>query len=216
MEAYNDSFYTTGVTYQADNQTDPDHDQGRRRRRQRRSTSSASAARIDWGVHAYDPTGANGVDPRNGGIVGSVSYDTTRNELDPQYAAVRGLAAGRLRRARRAVCHRSPAGPTAARPATPTATTSSPPTAPTPEGKLLNTYVSRDTGAGRPAARPATSTATRSSTASTRTCWPPTRTTDGECISSFTAEHPVRPLPDRPGHAGRQLRRGRQRQLRLR
>ncbi|MEB0014725.1 hypothetical protein QN416_24305, partial [Glaciimonas sp. Cout2] len=25
--------------------------------------------------------------PRNGGIVGSVSYDTTRNELDPQYAA---------------------------------------------------------------------------------------------------------------------------------
>ena len=43
--------------------------------------------RMDWGVHAYDPTGANGIDPRNGGIVGSVSYDTTRNELDPQYAA---------------------------------------------------------------------------------------------------------------------------------
>ena len=42
---------------------------------------------LDWGVHAYDPTGANGVDPRNGGIVGSISYDTTRNELDPRYAA---------------------------------------------------------------------------------------------------------------------------------
>src|SRR5665647_3251073 len=40
-----------------------------------------------WTGHGDDPTGANGVDPRNGGIVGSVSYDTTRNELDPQYAA---------------------------------------------------------------------------------------------------------------------------------
>ena len=45
------------------------------------------AGRIDWGVHTYDATGTNGVDPQNGGIVGSVSYDTTRNELDPQYAA---------------------------------------------------------------------------------------------------------------------------------
>ena len=41
---------------------------------------------IDWGVQKYDSTGANG-GPRNGGIVGSISYDTTRNELDPQYAA---------------------------------------------------------------------------------------------------------------------------------
>ena len=43
--------------------------------------------RMDWGVHAYDPTGASAVDPQNGGIVGTVSYDTTRNELDPQYGA---------------------------------------------------------------------------------------------------------------------------------
>ncbi|QNN51579.1 beta strand repeat-containing protein [Nocardioides mesophilus] len=42
---------------------------------------------MDWGVHAYDATGTNGIDPRNGGIVGSLSYDTTRNELDPRYAA---------------------------------------------------------------------------------------------------------------------------------
>ena len=28
------------------------------------------------------------IDPDNGGIVGTVSYDTTRNELDPRYAAV--------------------------------------------------------------------------------------------------------------------------------
>ena len=43
---------------------------------------------MDWGVHTYDPRGTNGVDPQNGGIVGTVSYDTTRNELDPRYAAV--------------------------------------------------------------------------------------------------------------------------------
>ena len=44
-------------------------------------------ARARW-TEAYDPAGSNGIDPRNGGIVGTVSYDTTRNELDPQYAAV--------------------------------------------------------------------------------------------------------------------------------
>ena len=87
MEAYNDLYYTTGVTYQADNQPQP--------------TTVVGAGvdvstlpiigltgRMDWGVHSYDATGANGVDPRNGGIVGTVSYDTTRNELDPRYAAV--------------------------------------------------------------------------------------------------------------------------------
>lgn len=86
MEAYADSFYTTGVTYQADNQNKPTTIQG-----PGVDVSTLNiiglTGRLDWGVHAYDPTGANGVDPRNGGIVGSVSYDTTRNELDPQYAA---------------------------------------------------------------------------------------------------------------------------------
>ena len=94
---------------------------------------------MDWGVHAYDPTGAtcnpvgsyrNCLDPRNGGIVGTVSYDTTRNELDPQYAAVEDWQPGvsdlpvdlyapvhALRAARRA---------------TRTDATSSHPTAPTP------------------------------------------------------------------------------------
>ena len=36
--------------------------------------------RVDWGIEPY--AGA-----QNGGIVGTVTYDTTRNELDPQYAA---------------------------------------------------------------------------------------------------------------------------------
>ncbi|MEZ4866175.1 MAG: IPT/TIG domain-containing protein [Caldilineaceae bacterium] len=87
MEAYNDLYYTTGVTYQSDNQPNPTTILG--------AGVDISvlpiiglAGHIDWGVHAYDPTGANGIDPRNGGIVGTVSYDTTRNELDAQYAAV--------------------------------------------------------------------------------------------------------------------------------
>ncbi|MCW2797968.1 SdrD B-like domain-containing protein, partial [Nocardioides sp.] len=86
MEAYNDSFYTTGITYQADNQNNPTTVKG--------AGVDVSvmpiiglSGRMDWGVHAYNPSGTNGIDPRNGGIVGSVSYDTTRNEFDPQYAA---------------------------------------------------------------------------------------------------------------------------------
>ncbi len=86
MEAYSDSFYTTGVTYQADNAKTPTTIHG--------AGVDVSTLNIiglggtfDWGVHAYDPTGNNGVDPRNGGIVGSISYDTTRNELDPTFAA---------------------------------------------------------------------------------------------------------------------------------
>jgi hypothetical protein len=88
VEAYNDLYYTTGVTFQADNQPT--------------ATTILGAGvdvsvlpiiglsgRLDFGVHAYDATGrTRGLDPRNGGIVGTVSYDTTRNELDPRYAAV--------------------------------------------------------------------------------------------------------------------------------
>jgi uncharacterized repeat protein (TIGR01451 family) len=87
MEAYDDLHYTTGVTYQADNQPDPTTIIG--------AGVDVSvhpiiglAGRMDWGKHVYDATGRNGLDPRNGGIVGTVSYDTTRNELDPRYAAV--------------------------------------------------------------------------------------------------------------------------------
>jgi hypothetical protein len=87
VEAYNDLFYTTGVTYQADNQSEPTTILG--------AGVDVSilpiiglGGRLDWGVHAYDPTGANEIDPRNGGIAGTVSYDTTRNEIDPRYAAV--------------------------------------------------------------------------------------------------------------------------------
>lgn len=79
-EAYADGFQTTGITYQADNQP-------------AETTVLGSGVdvnlhpviglggRLDWGVRAY-PRGTNG------GIVGTVSYDTTRNELDPAYAAI--------------------------------------------------------------------------------------------------------------------------------
>lgn len=87
LEAYNDLYYTTGVTFQADNQPAPTTVLG--------AGVDVSflpiiglAGTIDWGVHSYQPFSGDPVDPMNGGIVGTVSYDTTRNELDPRYAAV--------------------------------------------------------------------------------------------------------------------------------
>ncbi|MBS1108469.1 MAG: pectin lyase-like protein [Anaeromyxobacteraceae bacterium] len=84
MEAYSDLHYGTGVTFQADNQPAPTTHLG--------AGVDISvlpiiglSGRVDWGKRPYDPTGASG--PSNGGIVGTVSYDTTRNELDPAYAA---------------------------------------------------------------------------------------------------------------------------------
>jgi uncharacterized repeat protein (TIGR01451 family) len=98
IEAYNDRFYTTGATFQADNQTAPttikaDRDAAGKFIGTGVDVSTLPiiglSGRLDWGVHSYDSTGATGgIDPRNGGIVGTVSYDTTRNELNPQYAAV--------------------------------------------------------------------------------------------------------------------------------
>ena len=85
LEAFDTRFYTTGITYQADNQSNPTTVLG--------AGVDVSVlpiiglgGRVDWGVRPYDPTGVNGL--KNGGIVGTVSYDTTRNELDPRFAAV--------------------------------------------------------------------------------------------------------------------------------
>jgi hypothetical protein len=78
IEAYDDLHYTTGVTYQADNQPTETTVLG--------SGVDVSVlpiiglrGRLDWGKRPYDPG-------TNGGIVGTVTYDTTRNELDPRYA----------------------------------------------------------------------------------------------------------------------------------
>ncbi|MEP6894519.1 MAG: SdrD B-like domain-containing protein, partial [Chloroflexota bacterium] len=79
-EAYADGFQTTGITYQADNQATETTILG--------TGVDVSlhpviglGGRMDWGVKAYAPN-------TNGGIVGTVSYDTTRNELNPAYAAI--------------------------------------------------------------------------------------------------------------------------------
>ncbi len=45
------------------------------------------SGRLDWGKHSYEAG-------TNGGIVGTVSYDTTRNEVDPRYAAVEAWQPG--------------------------------------------------------------------------------------------------------------------------
>lgn len=87
MEAYDDLHYTTGVTYQADNQPTPTTVLGAGVDVSVHPIIGLSGT-MDWGKHVYDATGANHIDPRNGGIVGTVSYDTTRNETDPRYAAV--------------------------------------------------------------------------------------------------------------------------------
>jgi uncharacterized repeat protein (TIGR01451 family) len=87
MEAYDDLHYTTGITYQADNQPTPTTVLGAGVDVSVHPIIGLSG-RMDWGKHTYDATGRTGIDPRNGGIVGTVSYDTTRNELDPRYAAV--------------------------------------------------------------------------------------------------------------------------------
>jgi hypothetical protein len=75
LEAFNTRYKTTGITYKGENET---------------STTTRLGSlvdldflpiiglggQIDWGVQPYDAG-------TNGGIVGTVSYDTTRNELDP-------------------------------------------------------------------------------------------------------------------------------------
>jgi hypothetical protein len=80
QEVYSDLYYTTGITYQADNQPTETTVLG-----QGVDVNVLPIiglkGRLDWGVRAYDKG-------TNGGIVGTVSYDTTRNELDPRYAAV--------------------------------------------------------------------------------------------------------------------------------
>jgi hypothetical protein len=79
-EAYADGFQTTGITYQADNQPEETTILGQGVDVNVHPVIGLGG-RLDWGVKAYAPG-------TNGGIVGTISYDTTRNELDPSYAAI--------------------------------------------------------------------------------------------------------------------------------
>ncbi len=85
-EVYNDRFQTTGVTFQSDNMPNE------------KTILSAGvdinflpiiglSARIDWGVKPYAPG-------TNGGIVGTVTYDSTRNETDPRFATTEDYQPG--------------------------------------------------------------------------------------------------------------------------
>lgn len=86
LEHFNTRYEGTGVTVQGENDPEP--------------TTFVGAAvdinilpvlglggRVDWGVKPYAPG-------TNGGIVGTVSYDTTRNELDPAYAVAEDYQPG--------------------------------------------------------------------------------------------------------------------------
>jgi hypothetical protein len=86
LEGFNTRYQTTGITYQGENDPKPTTKLG--------SLVDVDflpiiglGGRIDWGVQPYDPG-------TNGGIVGTVTYDTTRNELDPADAATESYQPG--------------------------------------------------------------------------------------------------------------------------
>jgi hypothetical protein len=86
LENFNTRFMTTGITVQGENDPEP------------RTILGAGVdvntlpvlglgGRVDWGVKPYDPG-------TNGGIVGTITYDTTRNELDPAYSVTESYQPG--------------------------------------------------------------------------------------------------------------------------
>ncbi|MBI5304495.1 MAG: IPT/TIG domain-containing protein [Chloroflexi bacterium] len=86
LEVYNDRFFTTGVTWQTDNQPTETTVLG----------AGVDVAvynlaglrtRVDWGVRPYAPG-------TNGGIVGTVVYNATRNELDARFSATEDYEGG--------------------------------------------------------------------------------------------------------------------------
>lgn len=79
LEAFNTRFKTTGVTIQAENEPTPTTYLGAGVDLSVLPVIGLTGS-VDWGVQPY--TGGE-----NGGIVGTVTYDTTRNELDPADAA---------------------------------------------------------------------------------------------------------------------------------
>ena len=85
LEAFNTRYRTTGITYQGENETKPTTRLGGLVDLDFLPVIGLGGS-VDWGVQPY--AGA-----ANGGIAGTVSYDTTRNELDPADAASEGLPA---------------------------------------------------------------------------------------------------------------------------
>ena len=86
LEAFNTRYQTTGITYKGENETTATTKLG--------SLVDINflpiiglGGQIDWGVQPY----ASGT---SGGIVGTVTYDTTRNELDAGMAVTEGYQPG--------------------------------------------------------------------------------------------------------------------------
>ena len=86
LEAYNQRFETTGYTSQADNQPAETTHLGAGVDVNVLNVIGLSQ-RVDWGVHRYPPG-------TNGGIVGTVTYDTTRNETDARKAFTESYQGG--------------------------------------------------------------------------------------------------------------------------
>jgi hypothetical protein len=86
LEVYNDRFFTTGMTYQADNQLEETTVLGAGVDVATLNQDGLNA-RVDWGVLPYAPG-------TNGGIVGTVVYNMTRNELDARLAATEDYEPG--------------------------------------------------------------------------------------------------------------------------
>ena len=86
LEAYNQRYKTTGYTSQADNQPTATTHTGSGVDVNVMNVISLSQ-RVDWGVQRYTPG-------TNGGIVGTVSYDTTRNETDARKSIVEAYQGG--------------------------------------------------------------------------------------------------------------------------
>lgn len=203
LEAYNDSFYTTGVTYQADNQPTPTTVKGAGVDLSVMPIIGLSGT-VDWGVHAYDRNGTSGgVDPRNGGIVGTVSYDTTRNELNPQYAVSEDWQPG-VSGVPVELYDTVPCGTNAGRACDSSDRYELATDGSYAKGRLLNTYVTeswqRPTGCtardvdGNPLVH-----AKDNPTAYDENVLVPTQETTGECISSFMQGIQFAPYPTDQG-----------------
>ncbi len=92
-QVYDERFYTVGVTYQTENQPSE-------------TTVMANGGfvdvstfnlvglqtRLDWALHRYETDPSLG--PTNGGIVGTVWYAATRNEIDARFAVNEPYEAG--------------------------------------------------------------------------------------------------------------------------
>jgi hypothetical protein len=78
IEAYDDRYQTVGVTWQADNQPEPTTVPGNGVDVGILPIIGLSG-RLDWAVKPYDLG-------TNGGIAGTVTYDSLRNETDARYA----------------------------------------------------------------------------------------------------------------------------------